>query len=409
MKEFSEMNLKPELLKNLNKINFIKPTDVQEKVIPVALQGTDVIVRAKTGTGKTAAFLIPILQKCIKSQNPEALIIVPTRELALQIADVAGKLKSSKDSITVIYGGASINVQMHNLRYGSNIIIGTPGRIIDLIKRKALHLNDLKFLVLDEADTMLDMGFIEDIEFIMSKTPSSKQTMLFSATIPEEIKNTAKRHMHNPLFLSIGSEEEMIISKIKHYYTISPNRLKFATLVAYINEYQPKKAIIFVHTKYFANKIYETLKQFNFNIVLLHGGLTQAKREVSVRIFRTHAQFLIATNIAARGLDIQGISHIINFDAPDTPHIYLHRVGRSARMNAEGTAFTIIEPDHKNIINEIEHSTNIKMEKLILNTAQFADMQLQNINTSDNYNRQNYSRDQNHRKRSNYRNKFRRY
>lgn len=354
------------------------------------MQGKDIIVRAKTGTGKTCAFLIPIMQKIAEARSPQALIIVPTRELALQIFDVANKLKQTKrNNIAVVYGGASINVQMYNLRQNPNIIIGTPGRIIDLIERKALYLNELKFLVLDEADTMLDMGFIEDIEFIMSKTPNAKQSMLFSATIPDEIKNTAERHMHHPLFLSIGKEEEIIISKIKHYYAISPKKLKFATLLAYIKKYNPKKAIIFVQTKYAANEIYDALKNQGIHAILLHGGLTQSRREISLRNFKSGAQFLIATNIAARGLDISGISDIISFDAPDIPNIYVHRVGRSARMNADGLAFTIVESDQKNFVSDIEYVTNIKMERLFLDPKPFLHIQLFRQQNTYEHNRTN--------------------
>ncbi len=386
MKQFSEMNLKPGLVKALTKINFITATDVQEQVIPIALEGKDIIVRAKTGTGKTCSFLIPILQKMVEARSPVALIIAPTRELALQIFDVVNKIKQDKSNTVIVYGGASVNTQMYNLRQNPSIVIGTPGRIIDLVERRALRLNDLKFLILDEADTMLDMGFLEDIEFIMSKTPSSKQTMLFSATIPEEIKTTAKKHLHAPLFLSIGEEEELKIpTNIKHYYATAPSKLKFAVMLAYINKYNPKKAIIFVHTKYAANEIYEALKNQGIHAILLHGGLTQSKREISLNNFRAGAKFLIATNIASRGLDIGGISDIINFDAPDNPNIYIHRVGRSARMNANGLAFTIVESKQRNFVSDIEYAINIKIERLFLDASKYANIQLfksQNNNNS---------------------------
>jgi len=403
MKQFSEMNLKPGLVKALTKINFITATDVQEQVIPIALEGKDIIVRAKTGTGKTCSFLIPILQKMVEARSPVALIIAPTRELALQIFDVVNKIKQSNSNTTIVYGGASINTQMYSLRQNPSIVIGTPGRLIDLIERKALRINDLKFLILDEADTMLDMGFLEDIEFIMSKTPASKQTMLFSATIPEEIKTTAKKHLHEPLFLSIGEEEELKIpTNIKHYYAMAPSKLKFAILLAYITKYNPKKAIIFVHTKYAANEIYEALKNQGIHAILLHGGLTQSKREISLNNFRSGAKFLIATNIAARGLDIGGISDIINFDAPDNPNIYIHRVGRSARMNANGLAFTIVETKQRNFVSDIEYAINIKIEKLFLDASKYANIQLFKSQSNDKYKsrshqtsqHQNYKKDQ---------------
>ncbi len=371
------MNLKPELVEALKRINFVNATDVQEQVIPIALKGTDIVVRAKTGTGKTCAFLIPIIQNSSKASiAPEAIIIAPTRELALQIAEVAGKLEHNRDSVAIVYGGASINMQIQSLRRNPKIVVGTPGRIIDLIERRALKLNEIKFLVLDEADTMLDMGFIEDIEYIMSKTPSEKQTLLFSATMPDKIVSVAKKHMHDMKQLSIGGEEEVIVTKIKHYYALSENRLKFATLMGYIKQYQPKKAIIFVQTQYAANAIHDALRQQNVDSVLMHGGLTQAKREQSLKIFKRGAQFLIATNIAARGIDIAGVSDVINFDIPDDPHVYIHRVGRSARMNADGKAFSVVSRDQANIVRDIEYVGRIRMEKIAVDTRPFENIRL---------------------------------
>lgn len=372
MKYFSEMNLRHELVEALKRMNFIKATDVQEQVIPIALEGKDVIVRAKTGTGKTCAFLIPIMQHHSQGRGPEALIIVPTRELALQISEVANKLTWHRNEIAVVYGGASINLQIQNLRRNPRIIIGTPGRIIDLMERNELQLNGIRFLVLDEADTMLDMGFIEDIEFIMSKTPKTKQALLFSATMPDKIINVARRHMHEFSFLKIGNEEELVVSQIKHFYTVVENRMKFATLLAYIKDYNPRKAIIFVQTKYAANSIHEALKRQGVDAILMHGGLTQAKREHSLRTFKRGAQVLIATNIAARGLDIAGITDVINFDIPDDPHVYVHRVGRSARMEADGRAFTIVRADQKELVKDIEYMANITMEKINLDAGRFS-------------------------------------
>ncbi|MDE1861111.1 MAG: DEAD/DEAH box helicase [Candidatus Micrarchaeota archaeon] len=374
MKHFSEMNLKPELVEALKRINFIKATDVQEQVIPIALTGKDVIVRAKTGTGKTGAFLIPIIQSGAANEGTHALVVVPTRELAMQIYDFTRKLRLyQRENAAVVYGGASINIQIQSLRHNPGIVIGTPGRIIDLIERGALDLSRIRFLVLDEADTMLDMGFIDDIEFIMSKTPERKQTLLFSATMPERIINVARRHMHEFSYMKIGNEEELVVNKIKHYYCISEGRFKFANLLAYIKQFSPKKAIIFVQTQYAADAIYNALRKQGIESILLHGGLTQAKREHSMRTFKRGAQFLIATNIAARGIDIEGISDVINFDIPEDPHVYVHRVGRSARMNADGKAFSIVGVNQKNLIRDIEYMTNVQMERLTLDFEQFRD------------------------------------
>ncbi len=365
MKAFSEMGLEPRLVETLKRHNFVNPTEVQENTIPVALEGKDVIVRAKTGTGKTLAFLIPIKQRSKPGPYPEAIVLAPTRELALQIADVAKRLNANPNhGIAVVYGGASINVQMQDLRRNPDIIIGTPGRVIDLIERGALNLERIKFLVLDEADTMLDMGFILDVEFILSKTPREKQTMIFSATMPEKIRTIAKRHMNDPAFIRIGEEDDIVVSKIKHLYAEVDNRMKFATLLAYIEEYKPKKAIIFAQTKYAANAIYDAMKGQGLDVVMMHGGLTQAKREHSLREFKNNGRFLIATNVAARGIDIAGISDIINFDVTEDPRTYVHRVGRSARMNNDGRSFTIVNGSQRNIISDIEDSVNVKFEKI---------------------------------------------
>ena len=372
MKAFAEMGLDPRIVEALKRNNFVNSTEVQEQTIPVALEGKDVIVRAKTGTGKTLAFLVPIRQRSKPGSHPETLILAPTRELALQIAEVAKKTATDHHrGVAVVYGGASINVQVQELHRNPDIVIGTPGRVIDLIERGALNIERIKFLVLDEADTMLDMGFIEDVEFILSRTPKEKQVMIFSATIPDKIVRIAQRHMHEPVFIKVGEDDQLVVTKIKHFYAAVDNRMKFATLMAYIRDYSPKKAIIFAKTQYAADAIFEGMKSQGLDAILMHGGLTQSKREHSLKQFRAGGRFLIATNVAARGLDIAGISDIINFDVPDDPHTYVHRVGRSARMNADGRSFTIVNNEQRNIVGDIEEMTNIKMERLSLDGSQF--------------------------------------
>lgn len=377
MKQFSEMNLKPEVVEALRRMGFTTATEVQERVIPEAVQGKDLIVRAKTGTGKTFAFLVPIMQRSIEGKLPEVLIIVPTRELALQIYGVAAKLRPEmRDSITVVYGGASINNQMQSLSRNPDLIIGTPGRIIDLFERRSLLLGAIRFLVLDEADTMFDMGFIDPIELILSKTPKTRQTLLFSATIPQRIISIARKHMNEPMHISVGSEEELVVTQIKHFYAESDREMKFATLLAYINKYNPRKAIIFVQTQRAASMVYETLAGQGIDAILLHGGLTQSRREHALREFIEKRRFLVATNIAARGLDIKGISDIINFDAPEDPNVYVHRVGRTARMDADGRAFTIVAHDEKHLIGVIAHENNVQMAQLSLDIAPYASIRV---------------------------------
>ena len=372
------MPLKAELIDAIQKIGFSGATEVQEHAIPVVLTGKDVIVRAKTGTGKTLAFLIPIMQRMSNSGTVGAIIIVPTRELALQVSGVSEKLgRHMHFRTTTVYGGASINVQVSILRRGVNIVVGTPGRIIDLIERKALRIENVRFVVLDEADRMLDMGFIEDIEYILSKTPRNKQMMLFSATMPRGIVDIAQHYMNSDhATVSIGKEEEPIVNTISHTYTFAKGRMKFAALLAYIDQMSPKKAIIFSRTKYESEIIHKLLRVQGYDTILLHGGLTQARREQSMHSFRSGAQFMIATNIASRGLDIDDVTDIINFDAPENPSDYLHRVGRSARMGKEGRAFTILGFDERGLMNAIQREANIRMTELHLNLDKYNNFEL---------------------------------
>ncbi|MFI5412336.1 MAG: DEAD/DEAH box helicase [Candidatus Micrarchaeales archaeon] len=391
MKEFKDMQLKPELTESLKRIGFVTTTEVQEAAIPVILSGKDAIVRAKTGTGKTGAFLVPILEKIPHNAGVQAIIIVPTRELALQVSSVAEKLGSYMHfDVATVYGGASMNVQISMLKRGASIVVGTPGRIIDLVDRGVLKLNNIKFLVLDEGDTMLDMGFIEDIEYVMSKSPAEKQTLLFSATMPRPIVDIARRHMNSDYkTITVGKEEELTVTSITHTYFFAKGRMKYATLLAYIKQYNPQKAIIFSRTKHEANVIHMVLVKQGFDAILLHGGLTQARREKSLSNFRSGAKFLIATNVAARGLDIDNVTDVINFDAPENPHDYVHRVGRSARMGKEGRAFTIVGLDEKGLIRAIQYEANVQMQQINLDINQFLDIEvLKHLNEGRMHSRQ---------------------
>jgi len=371
MKKFSELGLDNRIVELLNRNGFIEPTEVQEKAVPIALEGKDLIVRSKTGTGKTYAFMLPILDRAKRSEHVGALVLAPTRELALQIAAMTRKVDANGKGVTVVYGGASINVQIQELRRKPTIVIGTPGRVLDLIERGALDISRIQFMVLDEADMMLDMGFIDDIERILALTPAQKQTMVLSATIPDAIVSIARRHMRDPVKIVVGKEEELVVNTITHFYSIADYRGKFATLLAYIKKYNPSKAIVFARTKHMADILYDFMKSKGFDVILMHGGLTQAKREHSLGEFRRGARFMIATNVAARGLDISGISDIINFDVPDDPNLYVHRSGRSARMNADGRSFTIINESQRDLITQIKNLANIRIERLDLDTREF--------------------------------------
>jgi len=376
--KFGELNLKQELVDALNYVGFQDMTEVQAAAIPSMLLHKDIIVRSKTGSGKTVAFLVPILQLCDRTRGPEALIVVPTRELAIQVHSVADKLSKKMGLHTVIvYGGASINVQMDQLSRGANIVIGTPGRILDLVDRNALRLGKIKFMVLDEADMMLDMGFIEDVSTIMSMTPKDRQTMLLSATMPREIVDIARKHMKpDTLKITIGKEEEVTVTTISHNYFIANGRYKFPALLAYIDKFQPKKGIIFTSTQREVDFVHRFLVDNGIDAIAMHGGLTQAKREHSLREFRTRGRFLISTNLAARGLDIPDISDIINYDAPDDPKTYVHRVGRSARMGKDGRAFTIFGFEQRELLSATNRQANIKMIHLDLDTKKFENVKI---------------------------------
>ena len=378
MKDFKELNLKHELLEALKLMNFTNMTEVQEQAIPVVLEHKDLVVRSKTGSGKTGAFLVPIFQMMEPRGHPQAIVIVPTRELALQVSTVAQKLgHRTRLRTAVVYGGASINAQMQELRRGADIIVGTPGRIIDLVERGALNLGKIRAFVLDEADLMLDMGFIDDIEHIMSLAPREKQTMLFSATMPREINDIARRHMkHDAVKLTVGAEEDLTVTTISHYFYMANGRTKFSALLAYIDRFKPKKCIIFTSTQRESEFVHRFLEERKLDAVVMHGGLTQARRESMLQAFKHHATFLISTNLASRGLDIPDISDIINFDAPDDPRVYVHRVGRSARMGKDGRAFTMYGFDQKGLMQDTTVMANIKMNHIDLDINKFKDIQL---------------------------------
>ncbi len=372
------MGLKPELVEALKRVGFVNATEVQEHAIPVALEGKDMIVRAKTGTGKTGAFLVPILQNATHEHGVQALIIVPTRELALQVSQVAASLGTHvHQKVATVYGGASMNVQIDAIRRGASIIVGTPGRLLDLMGQGALRVDKIRFLVLDEADIMLDMGFVDDIDEILSMTPRERQTMLFSATLPQQIQGIARNHMKQEhQKITVGKEEEPTVATISHAYARAHGKAKFGTLLAYIDQFKPQKAIIFTATQREADLIHSVMVQQGHNTIVIHGGLTQAKREHSLQAFRQGARFMVATNVASRGLDIPDVTDVINFDAPDDAYQYIHRVGRSARMGKNGRAFTLIGVGQEKLVTDIQFDANVRLKELHLNTDQYRNLQL---------------------------------
>ncbi len=376
---FEELSVKPEIAAALKRLNITEPTDVQREAIPLMLSGADVIVRAKTGTGKTLAFLVPIMQMLgsgARAGESRVLILAPTRELALQTAETAMKLAGRSLNVVTVYGGASINAQIEKLDNGADIVVGTPGRIMDLMDRGALSFGAVRFMVIDEADIMLDMGFIDDVEYILASTPNAKQTMLCSATMPRRVLDVAKKYMNGAKYISVGEEEDITVGTIRHMFSIAHGIMKFHMLLSYINTYKPKKAIIFARTQRETDLIHDFLVRQKFDAILMHGGLTQATRERALHRFKQNAQLLIATNIASRGLDINGITDIINFDVPDDPYVYVHRVGRSARMGKDGRAFTIVSKEQIGTIEDIEIDANIRIEKIFLDTKEYEHIQV---------------------------------
>lgn len=378
LKHFKQLELKPALLDALHNMNFHEMTEVQELAIPLLLERKDLVVRSKTGSGKTGAYLVPIFEKLEHKGHPQSIIILPTRELATQVSNVAERLaRATGMRVALVYGGVSINVQIRNIANGADLVIGTPGRILDLMERGALRLDRIKLLVLDEADLMLDMGFIEDVEQIVSSSPKDRQTILLSATMPREILGIARKYMkEDAAKLTVGEEEDITVSTITHYYFVASGRLKFSALLAYIDKFKPEKCIIFTATQREAEFVHRFLRNNDFDAIVMHGGLTQAKREYSLRSFKQHARFLISTNLASRGLDIPDVSDIINFDAPDEPKIYVHRVGRSARMGKYGRAFTIYGMAQRGLMQDTMRLANVKMTQVELDTNKFRDIEL---------------------------------
>ena len=345
MTSFLDYNLADGLIKSLKYLKFHKPTEIQEKTIPIALKNNDVLASAETGSGKTAAYLIPLIQKITSSPNTYGLILVPTRELAKQVADVGISLKGykSKILITQVVGGASLNNQVSQLKKSPKIIIGTPGRINDLLLRKSLSLKNFNFLVLDEADRMLDMGFEDQVEKILKYLPKKRQSLLFSATIPERIKILSTKYLKSPHRVEV-KENNVIKTQITQKIIQTTQEKKYDELLDEITE-RRGSILIFVRTKYLTEKLKKRLKQDTVKSLALHGDLRQNRRNRVIDDFKkSKYRILIATDIASRGLDIPHIEHVINYDMPQVPEDYIHRIGRTARAGSIGEAVSFISP-----------------------------------------------------------------
>ncbi|WP_339311907.1 DEAD/DEAH box helicase [Paenibacillus sp. FSL M7-0896] len=344
----------------------VKPTPVQEEAIPPLVQGLDVIARAKTGTGKTLAFLLPIMDKIrVEAAYPQALILAPTRELALQITEEARKLaRHTGVKILAVYGGQDVEKQLRKLEGGRHLIIGTPGRLLDHLRRETLDLSGVKMLVLDEADQMLHMGFLEDVETIITAVPYRRQTMLFSATMPDPIKRLAANYMKEPLDVIIKSGSPIPLDNIRQQVVECSDRNKEEALISLIERDRPYLAIIFCRTKRRAIKLNEALQAAGYDCDELHGDLSQGKREAVMKRFRdAKLQLLVATDVAARGLDVEGVTHIFNYDLPLDADSYIHRIGRTGRAGGKGLAITFASPRERAGLELIEHCISQRLDR----------------------------------------------
>lgn len=353
---FGKLSLSKKILAAISDMGFEEPTPIQAQAIPHILANKDIIGQAQTGTGKTAAFGIPIIEKSDSSlPKVQALILTPTRELAIQVAEEINKISSYKRLKALpIYGGQPIDRQIRALRMGVQVVIGTPGRILDHLERRTLRLDNVKILVLDEADEMLDMGFIDDIESIIKKTPPERQTLLFSATMPMLIKRLAEKYLKNPETVTI-SKEELTVPLIQQYYYEIAKGSKTDALCRILDYEDYDSVIIFCRTKRGVDELVASLQTRGYFAEGLHGDLTQAQRDKTMKSFReAKVEILVATDVAARGLDIERVSHVVNFDIPQDPESYVHRIGRTGRAGREGKAMTLITPAEYRQLRVIE-------------------------------------------------------
>ncbi len=365
---FKNLEINDDIINVLKKNGITNPTPVQEESIPLIKSGKDVIAQAQTGTGKTLAFLLPIFENIDTSKNcVQALIVSPTRELAIQITEEANKLKEGKNiGVLAAYGGKDIGSQLKKLKKDIHLIIATPGRLIDHLMRKTIDLSKLNTIVLDEADEMLFMGFKNDIESIMTFAPKKRQILCFSATMDSAVKKLAYRYMNDPSVVSIKNKE-ITLENIVQEVVESTDRHKQEALCSVLNEDNPFMSIIFCRTKVRADKLEEDLYKKGFNCAKLHSDITQSKRERIMKSFRNaEIQYLIATDVAARGLDVSGVSHIYNYDIPESVESYVHRIGRCGRAGEKGYTCLFIDPKNQKMLDEIESTIKSKIKKRIL-------------------------------------------
>ena len=356
------------MLRSLKKVGYLQPTPIQAELIPEALDGYDVIGQAKTGTGKTAAFGIPLIEMLeARGQGPQGIILAPTRELVQQIVVEIQKLAHGQDvAICGLYGGEPIERQLRSLTRGIDLVVGTPGRVIDHIERRTLYMGDIFHVVLDEADRMLDIGFRPDIERILRKVPTPHQTLLLSATISPEVRKLAHRYMHQPVEMNL-SRDEPSVDSIKQYYITIENDRKFELLVHLLQRDRPRQCIVFTRTKRGADKLAEKLRNKVPSVATIHGDLAQSVRNRVMQAFRDATiTVLVATDVVGRGIDVNDISHVINYDIPDDAENSVHRIGRTGRMGKDGLAYLFVCPDQGEPLTAIENLINKSIPTLPL-------------------------------------------
>ena len=364
MASFRELGLSEPLLEALAHLGYEDPTPIQEQAIPALLEGRDVIGQAQTGTGKTAAFGLPLLEY-VDPSDPEvqALVLTPTRELCIQVTQALRAYGERKGvSVVAVFGGAPIRDQMSRVKENAQVVVGTVGRVMDLMSRHALVVTSARYVVLDEADEMLDLGFFEDVETILSRCPSGRQTALFSATMPPEIKRLAEQGMYDPVTIKVKAAT-LTIDTVDQFFVEVPDRDKQEKLVEVVKEERPDQAIIFVRTKIGADRLSRRLNDAGVRVKALHGDMSQGQRDGVMIAFKSERErLLVATDVAARGLDISGVTHVINYDVPNSPDIYVHRIGRTGRVGRSGRAITFITPKQRRDLEAIERHAKTEVE-----------------------------------------------
>ncbi|HLF09252.1 MAG TPA: DEAD/DEAH box helicase [Dehalococcoidia bacterium] len=368
MTTFQELDLRREVMQAILELGYEEPTPIQAQTIPLLLSGKDVVAQAQTGTGKTAAFVIPIVERIEPSNRAvQAIVLVPTRELAMQVAEASfGLSRFRRIDVLPIYGGQAYDRQLRGLRKGVHVVVGTPGRVIDHIRRGTLRLDGVRTVVLDEADEMLDMGFFEDIEFILEQTPKERQTALFSATIPPRVEALARRYLREPLYIAIAREERTVPQTHQVYYETAESG-KLEALTRVLDLETPRSAIVFCRTKRAVDEVASALQARGYAADGIHGDLSQPQRERVLQSFRENRiEILVATEVAARGLDLPDVTHVINYDIPDDPDAYIHRIGRTGRMGRKGEAITFVAPRETRLLRFIESQIHKKLKPMRL-------------------------------------------